>query len=270
MSESPVMQLEQVSYTYPGGAQPVVRELSATVAPGMVHAILGPNAAGKSTLLRLMLGQLKPDGGKITLAGKRVSRITPKKRAASLAYVPQRSTVSFGFTVEQIIRMGRFALPNDPQAIAEAIERCDLGPLVDRAFVELSVGQQQRVLLARAIAQSAGQGRVVLLDEPVSAMDLSHIHRVMTTLLEMARDGLACIVVLHDLNLASLYADTVWLMDEGRLVRAGDWDDVLRPEVLEPVYGVRIEELRRPADPGDPAAQRPVFDVRLPDAFETQ
>jgi len=274
-----VMQLDGVTFTYPGGDEPVVREVSAAVTPGEVTAILGPNAAGKSTLLRLMLGQLKPDAGKIMLGDRRVHRIAPRRRAATLAYVPQRSTVSFGFTVGQIVRMGRFALPADEQAIDRAIDRCDLRGLVDRPFAALSVGQQQRVLLARAIAQSSttsatsttsggGGGQVVLLDEPVSAMDLSHMHRVMRTLRRMAGDGLACAVVLHDLNLASLYADTVWLMNEGRLIEAGHWSDVLRAEVLEPVYGVRIDELRRAVDPGDPTAKRPVFDVRLSDDFE--
>jgi len=275
------MELADVSFAYPGG-EPVVREVTAAVGAGTLHVILGPNAAGKSTLLRLMLGQLRPMSGRITLDGRRVHRIAPKRRAAMLAYVPQRSTVSFGFTVRQIIAMGRFALPANPQAIGNAIERCDLTALVDRPFPELSVGQQQRVLLARAIAQSSslaesttsgggtsrGGGRVVLLDEPVSAMDLAHAHRVMTTLREMVAGGLAGVVVLHDLNLAAMYADVVWLMHEGRLVKAGDWSEVLRPEVLEPIYGVRIDELRRAVDPGDPLSRRPVFDVRLPDAFD--
>ena len=266
----PVFELEGVRFTYPGGAAPVVRDLAASVQAGRLHVVLGPNAAGKSTLLRLMLGQLRPDAGRVALAGQTVGRLTPRRRAALVSYVPQRSAVGFAFTVGQIVRMGRFALSPDEGAVAAAIDRCDLAALADRPFPHLSVGQQQRVLLARAVAQAAGGGRAMLLDEPVSAMDLSHVHRVMRTLRELTADGLACVVVLHDLNLAAQYADSVWLMDDGRMVEAGPWPTVLRPELLEPVYGVRIEELRRGRNEGGSTGPRPIFDTRLPDEADAR
>lgn len=273
MSEAPsqtadrVMRLHDVSFAYRGGP-PVIEALSGEIFAGQLHALIGPNAAGKSTLLRLMLGQLAPDAGRVEFAGRRVSAIRPRKRAAMMSYVPQRSSVGFGFTVRQVIAMGRFALPDDAMAIEQAVESCDLRAVVDRPFNALSVGQQQRVLLGRALAQSRGRGRMMLLDEPTSAMDLAHMHAVMGRLRGLADEGLAVVVIMHDLNLAARYADSVWLLNRGALVASGHWSDVLTPEVLEPVYHVRIDALSRQVDPGDPLARRPVFDARLPDAFD--
>jgi len=261
MSDPPVMQLDDVRFAYHHG-EPVIDALSAEVQPGCVHALIGPNGSGKSTLIRLMLGQLHPQAGRITFDGRLVHRMPAAKRAAHLAYVPQRSTAAFAFSVRQVIELGRFALPPDPAAVAQAVASCDLCDLLDKPYIELSVGQQQRVLLARALAQAAGQGRVLLLDEPTSAMDLSHVHRTMQRLRDAAAHGLAVVVVLQDLNLAARYADRVWLLDEGKLVAAGSWDDVLQPALLEPVYDVRIRRLM--TDPEQNA--RPVFDVRLPDS----
>ncbi len=263
----PVMRLDGVTFAYHGG-EPVVRDLSADVAPGKVTAIIGPNAAGKTTLLRAMLGQLRPQRGRVLLDDTPVHTIASKKRAAALAYVPQRSVVSFAFSVEQVVAMGRYALGDDARAVDEAIDTCDLGHVRRRPFAELSVGQQQRVLLARALAQVSAAGRVVLLDEPTSAMDLAHIHRVMAVLRGLAGRGLAVVVVVHDLNLAARYADRVWLMRDGALAAAGDWAEVLRRDVLEGVYGVSLVQMQ-PADP-DEADPRPRFDVRLPHAHDTR
>jgi len=262
-----VMRLHEVSFAFRGGPN-VVEGVSGEVFAGQFHALIGPNAAGKSTLLRLMLGQLAPGAGRVELEGRRVGAYRARRRAALLSYVPQRSSMDFAFSVRQVIAMGRYALPPDPMAVERAVEACDLRSVVDRPFNALSVGQQQRVLLARALAQSQGGGRVMLLDEPTSAMDLAHMHEVMGLLRGMADEGLAVVTIVHDLNLAARYADAAWLLDRGRLVAAGHWADVLTPEVLEPVYGVKLDALDRMVDPGDPLARRPVFDVRLADGFE--
>jgi len=262
-----VMSLDSVGFAYERG-RPVVSDVSAVIEAGRLHAVIGPNAAGKSTLLRLILGQMAPDTGRITLGDRSVHRLRSRRRAAWMSYVPQRSAISFAFTVEQIVRMSRYALPSDSQAVDDALQLCDLNELMGRPVTNLSVGQQQRVLLARAIAQSRGQGRIMLLDEPTSAMDLYHVHHLMSVIRRLADEGLAVVVVVHDLNLASRYADVVWLMDRGTLAAAGDWPDVLRSAVLSPVYGLELDELRRNVDPGDPLARRPVFDARLPDEFD--
>jgi iron complex transport system ATP-binding protein len=260
-----VLSLAQVAFGYEPG-QAVVAGLSAGLWPGRLCVLIGPNAAGKSTLLKLMLGQLKPWGGQVRLGGGAVADLSAGKRAAWMSYVPQRGSASFLFTVRQVIEMARYAIGPDAQAVRWAISQCDLRDVEHRVFAHLSGGQQQRVMLARAMAQSRGHGRVMLLDEPASSMDLWHVHRTMQILRELARSGLAVLVVLHDLNLAASYADELWLMDGGKLVAAGPWQTVLEPELLERIYRVRLTKLQLQAQ-DDFVGQggRPLFVVHPPD-----
>ncbi len=157
--------------------------------------------------------------------------------------------------------MGRFAAGTDGGEVDAVLNACDLMDQQDRLFTQLSGGQQQRVLIARAMAQSQGAGRVMLLDEPGSSLDLWHLHHLMGLLRAQAGRGLAVLVVLHDLNLAARYADDVWLMDRGTLRAAGRWDDVLRPGVLEPVYGVAMQALHAAG------SDRPVFHIEPSDTL---
>lgn len=260
-----LMNIDEVSFGYRRGVT-VVRDVSCQVMPGQVQALLGPNASGKSTLLLLMLGHLRPASGQILLCGEPIKRLDSVRRAAWMAYVPQRGQVVFTFSAEQVVSVGRYAMRRDPDAIEQVLSVCNLQDLRHAPYAELSAGQQQRVMLARALAQGHGQGRVALLDEPTSAMDLAHVHRTMRTLRDLARQGMGVVVVLQDINLAARYADCVWLMDRGRLVAGGPWQEVLRPEVLEPVYDVRLRPVAG-ADPPDTQTgqARPVFDVQLPD-----
>lgn len=255
MTDAGILSLRDVVFSY-HRRQPVVRALSGRVWPGRVHALIGPNGCGKTTLLKLMLGEFRPDSGKVTMDGHPAHRLDAAQRAAWVSYVPQRSTNAFAFTVEQVVGMARYALPPDDGAVAQSLSSCDLLDMKDKSFIELSVGQQQRVLLARALAQSHGQGKVILLDEPTASMDLLHVHQTMGHLRLVASRGLAVVVVLQDLNLAARYADEVWLMDRGSLVACGPWDRVLVPEVLEPVYGVEIARIGQ-------AFGRPVFSTGL-------
>ncbi len=235
--------VDSLSFGYARDA-PVVQEVSASLGAGQLCALIGPNAAGKSTLLRLMLGHMAPWSGTVRLAGREVRGLDASLRASWISYVPQRGVAGFAFTVAQVVSMGRTMHRADDAAVESAIEACGLRPLRERVYPHLSAGQQQRVMLARALAQSAGDGRVMLLDEPASAMDLWHVHRTMQLLVEQARRGLAVLAVLHDLNLAARYADQVWLLNEGRLAACGPWSDVMVPEVLEPVYRLRLRAIR--------------------------
>ncbi len=253
---------DNVTFGYEPGT-PVLQRFTAQLKPGRICALIGPNAAGKTTLLRLLLGQLAPWSGNIRLGDRDVRRMEARGRAALMSYVPQHGSVSFAFTVEQVVLMGRYALTADAEAVAQALEACDLTPLRQRVFGTLSAGQQQRVLLARALVQSTGRGQVMLLDEPVSALDLWHVHQTMGRLRQCATRGLAVLVVLHDLNLAARYADDVWLVHEGRMAAAGEWRAVLTPAVLEPIYRVGMRVLT-PDDHG-----RPVFIVDPPDTLLT-
>lgn len=237
--------------------QPVIDDLSATLTGGQLCALIGPNAAGKSTLLRLLLGQLAPWSGVVELDGKNVAGLPLSHRARWVSYVPQRPSAGFAFTVEQVVAMGRHSLEPSPASVERALEACELQPLRRRVFAHLSAGQQQRVVLARAVAQADGTGRVMLLDEPGSAMDLWHLHRTMERLRSLARSGLAVLAVVHDPNLAARYADVVWLMDRGRIVADGPWEQVLTPANLGSVYRVQIQLLPSPSH------DRPIIDIGL-------
>lgn len=240
-----VMTLAGLKFGYDPDNQ-VIKGIDVTVKPGAIHVLLGPNATGKTTLLKLILGILTPDTGTITIGGIDNTQLDARQRARRLSYVPQQSASSFGFDVQHVVGMGRLALGPDPQAVQQAMARTDVLSLKHRAFNQLSSGQQQRVLLARAIAQVGPKTVAMLLDEPVSAMDLARSHQMMLQLRDLADSGLAIVVVLHDLNLAMQYADKVWLLDDGTLAAVGDWSDVFMPEVLGPVYRMAFERLDHP------------------------
>lgn len=241
----PVVEIDGVSFSYVQG-QTVLEGVSASLVSGRVTALLGPNAAGKSTLVKVMLGQLHPDAGMVRLHGEDVSSLKEKEMARGVSYVPQQSGNRFSFTVRQMVAMGRFAF-GDERSVDAALQRCGLLDLATRSYAELSGGQQQRVMIARAWAQSRGsEGRlssVILADEPASSLDLRHAHEAMAMLRGMAEEGLAVLVVLHGLELASRWADEVWLMDRGRLVGCGDAAQMLTPERLGPVYGVSLDRV---------------------------
>jgi len=241
-----VLNLCGVSFSYEP-AHPVVRGVTATLKAGRVAAVIGPNAAGKTTLVKLMLGELSPQHGEVRLGGHSVAVMGPTTRACQMAYIPQHGGVQFAFTVRQIVEMGRFAC-GDTAGTREAIAQCDLAQVADRPFAQLSGGQQQRVLVARAIAQLHGDGKILLADEPASNMDLQHQLHLMQMLRNLASKGVAVLIVLHDLNLAARYADDVWLMHGGELVAAGPWSDVIRPSLLEQVYDVKLTVVARTQD----------------------
>lgn len=240
-----VMTLLGLMFAYEG-QPPVLKGIDATVQKGKIHVLLGPNATGKTTLLKLLLGIFTPSQGKITLAGHDNNTLDARQRARLLSYVPQQSASSFGFDVQHVVGMGRLALGPDPQHVQQAMARADVLSLKHRPFSQLSAGQQQRVLLARAIAQVGPQTQAMLLDEPVSAMDLARSHQMLGQLRQLADQGLAIVVVLHDLNLAMHYADTVWLLNDGQFAANGNWSDVMVPDVLGPVYRMAFERLDHP------------------------
>ena len=240
-----VMTLTGLNFAYDGD-KPVLNGIDVTVRPGAIHVLLGPNATGKTTLLKLMLGILTPDIGQIKLGDVDNNQLDARQRARLLSYVPQQSASSFGFDVQHVVGMGRLALGPDPQAVQQAMAGADVLALKNRPFNQLSAGQQQRVLLARAMAQVGPQTLAMILDEPVSAMDLARSHQMMLQLRSLADKGLAIVVVLHDLNLAMQYADEVWLLDNGAFAATGNWSDVLMPDMIGPVYGMEFERLEHP------------------------
>lgn len=269
-SPDAILLLDHVRFGY--DESPVVDGVSTQLVPGKVTALIGPNASGKTTLLRLMLGLLQPWSGTVHASGNSVADMTPAQRSQLMSYVPQRPGVRFAFTVRQVIAMGAHGLKrrDAERSVEDAIKQAGLTGLAERVLMELSGGQQQRVLLARAEVQSAAGGQAMLLDEPGSNLDLKHRHEMMRRLRQLADDGLAVLVVLHELDLAVRYADEAWLMDAGRLVAAGPWDAVLTPDVLSPVYGLNLEQIDREADRPLLVVSPELSDTMMSDSLATQ
>jgi iron complex transport system ATP-binding protein len=234
--------VRNLSHRYPHSGW-VLREISVRAAPAKITAVIGPNAAGKSTLLRCAIGALKPRRGAVQIHGSAVHRMRASRLAQAIAYVPQRSFVAADFTVRHIVELGRFALTPDHDKVEYALHRLELEDLAERRYHELSVGQQQRVTLARAVAQLAPDGHLIA-DEPTSAMDLRHVHDTMGLLRELAGEGATVLVAMHDLTVAASSADDVWLLDAGRLKAAGPAHDVMDVARLELVFNTMFERVR--------------------------
>lgn len=235
------LRVDHVSFGYPHSGRFVVDDVSAEAQPGRITAIIGPNAVGKSTLLRLMAGLLTPDRGTVQVGDVEMQRLDARQRAARLAYVPQRPRVDAPFTIREVVELGRYALPAASEALSVAMEQCGLTETANQVFNTLSVGQQQRTALARALAQVHGRSdATMLLDEPTSALDPRHVQQTAHVLRQTAAAGRAVVVILHDLILARTLSDEVWILHEGRLVAAGPTLEVCQPALLEQVYGVRF------------------------------
>jgi len=222
--------------------RPVVDAVSANVAGGELVALLGPNGVGKTTLLRAAAGLIAYCGN-ISLDGDDLAAMYARDRARRIAYLAQTPTVHWPMRVYDIVALGR--LPHrasisrlgesDQAAIERAIAATELESLADRQVTELSAGELARVLLARALA---GEGEVLLADEPNAALDPYHQLHVMELLHDEARRGVAVIAVLHDLRLAAQFADRVLLMDRGRIVASGPPKEVLTAARLAEVYRI--------------------------------
>lgn len=217
---------------------------SLSVRSGELHALVGPNGAGKSTMFAVLAGDLTPERGDVTLDGEPLRDIHPRQLARRRSVLLQQNPVSFPFTVEQVVRMGRApwartpAEDEDDEVVARALELTDMTALAQRGITSLSGGERARAALARVLAQACD---VILLDEPTAALDLKHQEDVLRIARDRAREGAAVAVVLHDLNAALAVADRVTLLSRGRVVATGAPADVLTAERIEEVYGQPVD-----------------------------
>lgn len=249
---TPVLAVSQLSCGY-GGEAPILEGVSLAVPPGEFVGILGPNGTGKSTLLKTIARLLPPMAGEIQLFGRPLAAYAPRELARQLAYVPQELPPDAGWRVAEVIRMGRFPYQRgwglwsgaeDERAVAGAIAKTGLAPLVDRPMTELSGGQRQRVYLARALAQEAP---LLLFDEPTSHLDLAHqleFFRLIKGLL--AETGLTAVAVLHDLNMAAQFCHRLVVLKEGMLLADGPPEAVIEPGLIEEAFGLRVQVRRHP------------------------
>jgi iron complex transport system ATP-binding protein len=224
----------------------LVRDVSFTLERGEVLAILGPNGAGKSTLLAALAGDITPAEGHILLGDRPLASYKAIDLAQRRAVLPQQTFVQFAFTAREIVEMGRAAI--DPERVDRAVidrvlRETEAYDMQHRVFPTLSVGEQSRVSLARVLAQETP---VLLLDEPTAALDLRHQQLVMELARQMAERGAALAVVLHDLNLASAYADRILLLREGRLAALGSPRETLTEPLLSDIFGCRVSVMPHP------------------------
>lgn len=234
------------------GPRTVLAGIDLELQAGQVLGVLGPNGAGKSTLLGALCGELHPAQGQVYLDQRRLSDWPGGERAQRLAVLPQSSTLSFAFPVEDVVAMGR--LPHasgrvrDAQIIREALLAADAVHLTGRSYLALSGGERQRVHLARVLAQlwPGGAGQVLLLDEPTSMLDPLHQHTTLQAVRTFAEQGASVLVILHDLNLAARYCDRLLLLDRGRPHALGSPEEVLRAEPLHAVFGLQVLVQRHP------------------------
>jgi len=226
------------------GREVVLRDISLTAKPGETIVLLGPNGCGKSTLLKSVAKNVPTMSGQILLSGDDIGGLTHREIAKRMAFVPQEESFKFEFLVRDVVTMGRLPLsdslwdtPEDAVAATEAMREADCLYLANRSVMELSGGEKQRVLIARALAQGAP---LVLFDEPTSHLDIEHQLVVAQLVRALANEGRATIVAIHDLNLAPLVGDRAILLHEGRIGLDAPMREVLEHQLLDEVYKVKF------------------------------
>lgn len=228
------------------GGTPILRGVDFHVGCGEVVGLLGRNGAGKTTLLRILTGVLAPDQGRVSVRGRDVGGLAARELAREVALVPQETDIPFPFTAGQLVLMGRaphqqgfgFETAEDVAAARDALERAGVAHLADRSVFELSGGERQLVLFARALAQETP---CLLLDEPTAFLDLRHRLRVLERVREFAAAGGAALVVSHDLGLAARACDILVLLSDGVVCAQGTPSEVLRPALLAEAFGIEAD-----------------------------
>jgi iron complex transport system ATP-binding protein len=239
------------------GGRRIISGIDFEARPGEVVAIVGPNGSGKSTFLKALSGELAYSG-RIAFNGHDLAAMKPVKAATMRAVLPQSTSLGFPFTVREVVKLGLLggrpgALAGEEERLPErALARVDLDGFGGRFYQELSGGEQQRVQLARVLCQVwapvlDGKPRYLLLDEPVSSLDIRHQLGIMDIARDFSRRGGGVVAILHDLNLAALYAERIYMMHGGRLAAAGAPAHVLNDPMLEKVFGCRLKVGALPA-----------------------
>lgn len=245
-----MLKIDSLTVAY--GEKIVLQDVSFEVPPGEILALIGPNGAGKSTLIRATSGVVPIVSGRVSVDGQDLTGLSHSQRAKILAVVPQARQLGGAFSVEQAVMMGRTPYLNwlgqegevDKAAVRLALEQTCLETFADRQIAQLSGGEQQRVLLARALAQSTP---VLLLDEPTNHLDLQHQTNLLSLVRRLTQENhLAVLMALHDLNLVSSYADRVALIVDGELKCLGTPMDVIRADHISAAYRIPVEVVSHP------------------------
>ena len=248
---TPLVEARHLDYAYPGGP-PAIQDVSLSIPPASMTAVIGSNGSGKSTLIRLLAGLLAPAAGTILLEGTPLAAWRPRLRAQRIAYMPQTTMTVFPFRAIEVVLSGRtpyaprfgFESERDREIALEALEATGAAHLAERCVTALSGGERQMVILARALAQ---EPRVLLLDEPAASLDLKHRAELMRTLarLRQAR-GLSVVMITHDLQLTGSLFDRIFALRCGKVAAQGTPGEILRSDLLAEIYDdskVRAERI---------------------------
>ncbi len=240
-----LISIRDLEFSYNGDHRKVLQGLSLDLPAGSITAILGPNGAGKSTLVHILLGILKPAGGQISILGKSIQVYTRRELSHLIAFVPQSEYTAFDFSVIDYVLMGRaphigmLQMPTkkDIERTLEQLENLGLTHLARRSVLELSGGEHQLVLIARALVQ---EPQMLLLDEPTTHLDLSNQGRILNTLTRLAEAGTTVVYTTHDPDSAARTAQYLVLMREGQVLSSGEVGPVLTAQNLTRTYGVPV------------------------------
>jgi iron complex transport system ATP-binding protein len=243
MESNIVLEVDSVSFAYEEAL--VLKDIAFSTRHGDFMALVGPNGSGKTTLLKIILGTLIPRRGEVRLDGKAVLSYPPKERAKKMSYVSQQPFPGFPLTVQELVSLGRYPheerfrqKPAETQAVEDALRFTDSLPLRVRKFTSLSGGERQKVLIARALAQTS---YLLLLDEPTLHLDLYFQLEILNSLKRLCSEGRSTVVaVLHDLNLVSLFADKVLLLKSGEPIAFGTAGEVMNKGSLKDAFGVEV------------------------------
>ncbi|MGI6660049.1 MAG: ABC transporter ATP-binding protein [Dethiobacteraceae bacterium] len=235
------LQVENLSFAYDD--QPILEDIFLHVNQGEFVGLIGPNGSGKSTILKNIYRALKPAAGVVKVDGENLFNLSYKQAAVKIGVVPQEDVLPFDFKVEEIVAMGRSPYkglfdadtPEDKEIIRSALARLGIEEMAKRNFLHLSGGEKQRVLMARVLAQET---EILILDEPTNHLDISYQLQILDFVKQLQ---VTVLMAIHDLNMAALYCDRIYILKNGRIFTSGTPEEVLTEEIIADVYGVKAD-----------------------------
>ncbi|WP_367343755.1 heme ABC transporter ATP-binding protein [Methanomethylovorans sp.] len=237
-----MLEIKDISVSY--GSRKILNKVNLTAREGEIIGIVGPNGSGKTTFLKSIVKYLKPDAGSISINGTNINDMDSRQIAKNVAVVSQIVSIGFDFTVRDIVLMGRTPYingaekPEDIKIAEDAMKKTNTYEFKDRMVTQLSGGELQRVIIARALAQTP---KILLLDEPTSHLDIAHQVEIFDLVREAANSGLTVIAVIHDLNLAAHYCDRICMLKAGEIVRTGQPRSVFTEENIQHIFNIPVE-----------------------------